>query len=144
MNVAALAEQVGVTAHTVRYYERAGLIPPPRRAANGYRDYGPADLDRLRFIQGCQRLGLRLREIKSLLDVRETGACPCEPAADLMQRRVREIDAEIDQLRALRAELSAIAARLPSADCPDPIPETWCREEVSSDAELHVLRRPAV
>jgi DNA-binding transcriptional MerR regulator len=143
MKVATLAEQAGVSAHTVRYYERSGLIPRAQRAANGYRDFGPADVDRLLFIQGCQRLGLRLREIKTLLAVRDTGVCPCEPAADLMARRISEIDAEMERLRALRAEIAAIAAGLPGSDCRPPTPGTWCPEEVNP-RELRLLRRPAV
>jgi DNA-binding transcriptional MerR regulator len=70
----------GVTTDTARYYERAGLLPPPRRTPAGYRAYDVDAVDRLRFIQGAQRLGLRLRDVVDLLAVRDTGACPCEPA----------------------------------------------------------------
>src|SRR3954463_2561425 len=124
--VAELAAAVGAPPDTVRYYERAGLLPPPRRTAAGYRSYDNAAVERMRFIQGAQRLGLRLADIRTLLDVRDTGTCPCEPAEDLLRRRMAEVDAEIARLLALRAEMAAMADALPSADCPPPSPGTWC------------------
>jgi DNA-binding transcriptional MerR regulator len=126
LRIAELARAVGVPTDTVRYYERVGLLPPPRRTAGGYRDYDPQAVDRLQFIQGAQRLGLRLVDIGHLLAVRDTGQCPCEPAGELLRRRLDDVDAQIVQLTALRAEMSAMAAALPRAECPDPTPGTWC------------------
>lgn len=79
MSVAQLAVRVGVRPDNIRYYERSGLIPPAPRTAADHRRYGEDAVDRLRFIQGAQRLGLRLREIADLIAVRDTGNCPCEP-----------------------------------------------------------------
>ena len=126
LRVAELAEAVGVRPDTIRYYERAGLLPPPDRSPAGYRQYGVVAVDRLRFIQGAQRLGLRLADIRTLLAVRDTGVCPCEPAEQLLQRRIAEVDAEISRLTTLRHEMAAMAAALPAADCPPPSPGTWC------------------
>ncbi|MGH8829087.1 MAG: MerR family transcriptional regulator, partial [Jiangellaceae bacterium] len=61
LRVAELAAAVGVGRDTIRYYERSGLLPPPRRTESGYRSYDLDAIDRLKFIQGAQRLGLRLR-----------------------------------------------------------------------------------
>ena len=129
LRVAELARAVGVPTDTVRYYERVGLLPPPRRTATGYRDYDVGAIDRLRFIQGAQRLGLRLVDIGHLLAVRDTGHCPCEPAGELLRRRLDDVDAEIARLTELRAEMAAMAAALPQADCPAPTPGTWCPPE---------------
>jgi DNA-binding transcriptional MerR regulator len=118
-----------VRTDTIRYYERVGLLPPPARTATGYRDYDAGAVDRLTFIQGAQRLGLRLVDIGRLLTVRDTGQCPCEPAGELLRRRLDEVDEEIARLTALRAEMAAMAAALPQADCPAPTPGTWCPPE---------------
>lgn len=126
LRVSELAGMVGVAADTVRYYERAGLLPPPARTAGGYRAYDADAVDRLRFIQGAQRLGLRLRDIADLLAIRDTGVCPCEPAEQLLRRRLAELDAELARLAALRAEMVAMVEALPSAQCPPPSPGTWC------------------
>jgi DNA-binding transcriptional MerR regulator len=148
--VGQLAARAGVRADTIRYYERAGLLPEPSRTDGDHRRYGPADLDRMLFIRGAQRLGLRLAEIRELLVVRETGVCPCGPAEVLLREHVAEIDREIARLAALRAELSGMIAGLsgPSGSCPDPVPGTWCaadRQETESnpgggDRNVLVLR----
>ena len=77
LTVSKLAARVGLTADTIRYYERAGLLPPPDRAASGYRAFEDDPVDRLRFIKGAQRIGLHLQEIKELLDIPDRGLCPC-------------------------------------------------------------------
>lgn len=137
--MSALAKRVGIGADTVRYYEKAGLLPAPERTAVDYRSYDESAVDRLRFIQGGRRLGLRLREIKTLLEVRDTGQCPCEPAEQLLRHHIGEIDRELARLRALRRELAVMADQLPGPDCPDPAPGTWQPrtdngKEVSADA----------
>lgn len=120
-----VAQQTGVTADTLRYYERIGLLPAPARTTGAHRRYGPDTLDRVRFIRGAQRLGLSLTDIATLLAVRDTGACPCEPASELLRRRIGELDAETNRLAALRAELLTMADALPADDCLDPAPGTW-------------------
>jgi DNA-binding transcriptional MerR regulator len=116
LRVGELADAVGVSSDTIRYYERAGLLPAPQRTPGGYRAYGDDALDRLRFIQGAQRLGLRLDDIRDLLAVRDTGICPCEPAEQHLRRRLAELD----------AQMVAMLDALPSPDCPPPTPGTWC------------------
>ncbi len=126
LSVAQLAARVDVRPDTIRYYERAGLIPPPPRTTGSHRRYGEDAVDRLRFIQGAQRLGLRLRDIATLLAVRDTGECPCEPAEQLLRQRITELNAELARLTALRVDLVRMADALPANDCPDPDPGTWC------------------
>ena len=126
LRVAQLAGEVGVSPDTIRFYEREGLLPRPPRSAAGYRQYPVEAVERVRFIQGCQRLGLRLREIVELLSIRDTGTCPCEPAELLLSRRIAELDAELARLSALRAELVRTVSSLPADGCQEPSPGTWC------------------
>jgi DNA-binding transcriptional MerR regulator len=136
LRIGEVAGAAGVTADTIRYYEREGLLPAPDRTASGYRAYDGAAVDRLRFIQGAQRLGLRLGDIRDLLAVRDTGTCPCEPAEDLLTRRLAEVDAEIARLTALRTDMARMLAGLAQPQCPAPVPGTWVPatrgEEVST------------
>ena len=139
LTVGQLAARVGVTADTVRYYERSGLLPEPSRTDGDHRRYGPADLDRMLFIRGAQRLGLRLAEIRELLAVRDTGACPCGPAETLLSEHIGELDREIARLARLRADLARMVAGLTASSgaCPDPVPGTWCaadRHDTESNA----------
>ena len=139
LTVGQLAARAGVRADTIRYYERSGLLPEPNRTDGDHRRYGPADLDRMLFIRGAQRLGLRLAEIKVLLAVRDTGVCPCGPAETLLSEHIGEIDREIARLARLRADLARMVVGLSgqSGPCPDPVPGTWCaadRQEAESNA----------
>jgi DNA-binding transcriptional MerR regulator len=127
LSVAGLARVTQSTPHTVRFYEREGLLPPPPRTSAGYRRYGQDAVDRLRFIEGAQRLGLRLREIRDLLKVRDEGSCPCGEAAVLLRDRITELDQQIEQLVELRGTLSAMESQIPSQNCPDPAPGVWRR-----------------
>jgi DNA-binding transcriptional MerR regulator len=126
MSVSELAHRATVRADTIRYYERVGLLVPARRTAAGHRRYGEEAVDRLLFIRGAQRLGLRLREIRELVSVRETGVCPCEPAEVLLRQKITEIEDEIARLSALHRDLISMADQLPWGECPDPAPGTWC------------------
>ena len=126
MSVAQVAAKVGVRPDTIRYYERAGLLHPPARTSGDHRRYSDDVLDRLHFTRGAQRLGLRLREIATLLQVRDTGHCPCEPAEQLLRQRIDEIDDEMVRLATLRTDLVRMADSLPAEDCLDPEPGRWC------------------
>jgi DNA-binding transcriptional MerR regulator len=132
LTVGQLAARTGVRTDTVRYYEREELLPVPQRTDGEHRRYGPADVDRLLFIRGAQRLGLRLAEIRELLAVRDTGTCACQPAERLLRRNVTEINTEIERLAALRAELLGMLTAMPGPDCPDPLPGTWCPPGLAS------------
>jgi DNA-binding transcriptional MerR regulator len=131
LRISELARAVGVAPDTLRYYERVGLLPPPSRTSSGYRTYGVAAIDRMRFIQGAQRLGLTLRDVRDLLAVRDTGTCPCEPAEQLLRRRLDELERELTRLTTLRADILRMAEQLPSAQCPPPTPGTWCPPQIA-------------
>jgi MerR family mercuric resistance operon transcriptional regulator len=143
LTVGQLAARAGVRADTVRYYERVGVLPVPQRTEGEHRRYGPADVDRLLFVRGAQRLGLRLVEIRELLTVRDTGVCACEPAENLLRRHVAEIEVELARLTALRGDLLGMLATMPGPDCSDPLPGTWCppeaRQGKGGDAHVPML-----
>jgi DNA-binding transcriptional MerR regulator len=110
MRVSQVAERAGVSPDAVRFYEKEGLIAPPPRSASGYREYDPTTPQRIRFIKSAQELGLKLAEIGELLEIQDRGACPCGHTRSLVEQRMAEIDAELDRLTKLRANLAAMAA----------------------------------
>ena len=109
LRISEIAQRAGVSADTVRYYEREGLLPPPSRSASGYREYDERVADRLRFIKGALAFGLRLSEIRELLEIQDRGACPCEHTKTLVEKRSAELVAEIERLSRLHAELQRMA-----------------------------------
>ena len=103
--VGQLARQAGVKADTVRFYERAGLLPHPERTAAGYRAYPSDAANRLRFIRQAQALGLSLDEIKRVLRMRDSGKLPCDYVIELAERRLREVERELAGLQGVRDSL---------------------------------------
>ena len=69
MNIGTVAEQSGVPAKTIRYYESIGLITPAARELNGYRRYGSTDMRALSFIKRARGLGFSVEEVRDLLDL---------------------------------------------------------------------------
>jgi DNA-binding transcriptional MerR regulator len=127
LTVSSLAERVGLRPHTLRYYEELGLLPEPARSAAGYRLYDEALTERLHFIKGAQRFGLRLADIRQLLQALDHGRCPCGHTEALLRERMTEIDAELDRLHALRAELDRMIQQRPSAVTATD--QWWCEQE---------------
>ncbi len=128
LRISQLAKATGVAPDTIRYYERLGIITPPRRTPAGYRLYGPAEVERLAFIKGAQSVGLRLRDVGELLQIRDRGLCPCGHTEALIRQRTQELDEQINQLRTVRDELDAMSRRLPT-NCPDGEPPWACDRE---------------
>ena len=138
LTVSALADQAGLSADTVRYYERVGLLPPPARSAAGYRLYDQAAVGRLRLIKGAQRAGLRLREIGELLQVADRGRCPCGHTETLLRERLGEVRAELARLRALEAELTRLLEHYPDPACPETVTAAaawWCAPDCPEPCE---------
>jgi DNA-binding transcriptional MerR regulator len=120
MRIGEFAGASGVPAKTIRYYESVGLLPQPRRLDNGYRDYDRSAVGRLEFIRAAQAIGLSLGEIRGVLDFRDRGSVPCTHVADLIDRRAREVTAQIAALERVRTDLERLARRarqLSPRDC---------------------------
>ncbi len=100
-----LAQQTGVPAKTIRYYEDIGLLPPPARQANNYRQYSEAAVERLRFIASARSLGLSLQDIAKILAIRDAGIPPCDHVLATLQERLADIDRRIADMLALRDTL---------------------------------------
>jgi DNA-binding transcriptional MerR regulator len=109
LRVSEVAQRAGVSADAVRFYEKEGLLPSPPRSPAGYREYDPTIPQRIRFIKGAQEMGLKLAEIGELLEIQDRGACPCGHTKTLVERRITEIDAEINRLSSLRSSLASLA-----------------------------------
>jgi DNA-binding transcriptional MerR regulator len=107
MNIGQLAEQTGVSADTLRYYEREGLIQPPARAANGYRSYQEVDAQRVRFVRSAQALGFTLAEIRGILPQLNAGRMDRRAIEAHLQAKIAEIDGHIRQMQAKKRELVA-------------------------------------
>ena len=121
MNVSAVADAVGVTPETVRYYSRIGLLRPRRNPSNGYREFSAGDANRLRFLCKARRLGFSVADLQDILSHADAGDSPCP----MVRTRVAQ---QLDTVREQIAELSKLAERLEAAmalwaELPDGVPD---------------------
>lgn len=94
MTVTTVARRCGISRTTLLYYESHGLLrKAPRTAAGNYRAYDEGDVRRVQQVRQYRRLGLGVRDIRTLLEHPEGGA------ASILERRLAAIDAEVEALR---------------------------------------------
>ncbi len=93
LTVTKLARQCGLSRSTLLYYEAVGLLKPPARTAGGYRTFDAKSEARLRQICVYRNAGLRLADIREILDRPQTSA------SAVLTRRLAELDAEVERLR---------------------------------------------
>ena len=106
ITVGQVARRTGLTPKAIRLYESRGLLPVAERTSAGYRTYTDRDIDLLRFVRQAKTLGMRLDEVKEIIDFQQEGAQPCGMVIELVDRRLREIDKTLRDLKALRKGLA--------------------------------------
>jgi MerR family transcriptional regulator, copper efflux regulator len=102
MRIGELARVSGASADTIRYYERIGLMPAPRRTPGGYREYPAGAANRIRIIRNAAQLGFPLQEIARVLRIRDSGGAPCRQVRDYARSLVGGIEQRIAELQAER------------------------------------------
>lgn len=123
-----LAKGTNVPPRTIRFYEAKGILPPPGRSPSGYRLYGPDDLKRLSLIRRARSLGFSLSEVRNLVGLAQHERCDSfqGKAAQLMIRRLAEVDAAIEQLNETRRELQQSLSGYNGGDCQQAVLQCGC------------------
>ena len=104
--IRAMAERCGMTAHTLRYYERVGLIQPVGRARNGHRRYSEADAAWLNFLHCMRATNMPIREMQRYAAMREMGDETSEQRRQLLEDHQATIAARIEALQKAHALLT--------------------------------------
>lgn len=115
MRIGELGRATGVDVETIRYYEKAGLLPAPARQLNGYRAYQPIHIERLAFIRHCRALDIPLSEIKRLLEFVAHPERECGDINLLIDEQLARVHARLQSMQALERQLTALRSR-----CDDP------------------------
>lgn len=102
------AQTVGLSADTLRYYEKIDLVPRPARGVGGQRSYGEKDLARLRFVTRAQALGFSLEEIRQLLRFRENPARCSKSVRKLAQSKCEALSAHRQTIEQMQRELTLL------------------------------------
>lgn len=109
MNIGEVARASGVSAKMIRYYETIGLIPPARRAGNGYRVYTEVEAHTLSFIKRARKLGFSVEQIERLVALwRDKGRSSAE-VKKIALDHVRELEVKIAELQAMNRTLRHLA-----------------------------------
>jgi len=120
MKIGELSRITGTNVETVRYYERIGLLPKPGRTGGNYRDYAPAEVERLRFIRHARGLGFEIADIRSLLDLSEHPERDCCDIDRIATSHLASVEGKLRRLEQLRNELARMLAQCRGgqvADC---------------------------
>lgn len=100
-----VTRRLGISADTLRYYERIGLLPKVARKAGGVRVYNDQELSRLRFVRRAQAMDFTLAEIKQLLALRTAPGRARTPVRRLTEQKLAAVEARLKELKTLRDEL---------------------------------------
>lgn len=119
MNIGEVARESGVSAKMIRYYESIGLIQVAGRTEAGYRQYAASDLHTLRFIRRSRNLGFSLDRIKTLLGLWQDQSRQSAEVKELAGQYIRELDAQIENLISVRAQLEHLSLACHGDDRPD-------------------------
>ena len=127
LKIGQVAKETGLSVKAIRFYEKIGLIPPPQRTfSSGYRLYTETDLRRLRLIQRTKLLGLKLWQIKEIVESLKGQGCDCQRLKPRLQKlvngQIEEIDRKLRELSLLKEELKKIQKGSEKT----PLPQGFC------------------
>ncbi len=106
MTIGDLAKAAGVNVETIRFYQRKGLMPEPKRPAGSIRRYGRNDQSRLHFIKAAKRLGFNLDETAQLLQLED--GTSCAQARTKAESKHEEVRLKLADLHQMEATLSGL------------------------------------
>ncbi|MBA5202951.1 MULTISPECIES: Cu(I)-responsive transcriptional regulator [Pectobacterium] len=121
MNISDVAKKTGLSSKTIRFYEEKELLTTPLRSENGYRSYDDHHVEELTLLRQARQVGFNLDECRELVTLFND---PLRRSADVKARtlqKVQEIEMHIEELKAMREQLLALAEQCPGdggADCP--------------------------
>ena len=105
LSIDEVAQRSGLTAHTLRYYERIGLLRPVPRTASGVRDYGEADCQRIEFVKCMRSAGMPIEALIEYMELFQGGDATLgarkailEEEREKVRERMAEMQAGLDHL----------------------------------------------
>jgi len=121
LTVSEVAKQTGVSAHTVRYYVREGLLVPNKQAENSYSLFSPTEVSRLQFIRTAKMLGFTLNEIRQILENAQLGESPCAEVREVIQQHIVDNRRRIEEMQQLQERMELAVTKWETM--PDGIPD---------------------
>lgn len=107
-SIGELASATDTKVETIRYYERVGLLPKPKRTPGNYRRYEADHLGRLSFTRRARDLGFSIEQVRNLISLGDQRDRSCETVDAIAREHLAEVDRKIADLKGLRRELDAL------------------------------------
>jgi MerR family mercuric resistance operon transcriptional regulator len=114
-----VARIAGCGGETVRFYEKAGLLPVPPRTRAGHRVYGREHARRLRFVVRCRAVGFPLDAVRDLLDLIDRGAVTCAEVQTRASAHLALVHERLAELARMERALQSLVARCDGREVPD-------------------------
>jgi DNA-binding transcriptional MerR regulator len=111
LTIKELAKSTETSTETIRYYEKIGIIPKPKRLENGYRSYDKAYIIKIKFIIKAKKLGFTLQEIKQLFSNALDPEATCYDIADIALAKIEQIDQQIYELSKMKELLNSVSIK---------------------------------
>jgi DNA-binding transcriptional MerR regulator len=114
LTIGQVAKATGITAKTIRYYEEAGVTPPPVRSPSGYRLYSETDVRRFDLIRRARALDMTLTEVRQLAELAGSEGCDAfqQQFQEVVRRKQEDVDRRIADLLTLKQDLQRVEAHL--------------------------------
>ncbi len=136
MRISELANATKETPRTLRFYETVGLLPPPPRAPDGYRNYESCAIDQVRFIRSLQQTGLSLSDIATLVHIRDKTEPPNPSDSQILASATSRLDHHLATIMRMRADLASLAHSAPAPiDLKTPRQDAKARNEMQTRTE---------
>ncbi len=109
MRISELARRTGLSTHTLRFYEKRGLVSHRGRSESGYREYDEADLRRVEFVRSARNVGFSLEDIALLLSIRvDLDRHSCEQVAEVTRRKLTQVNERLGELQSMKRTLEIL------------------------------------
>lgn len=99
LGIQAISNLTGITPHTLRYYEKSGLIHAITKAENGRRRYSTADLEWIRFLARLRSTGMSIRQMQRIAELRRQGTATTKERRILLEEHKNKLAEEIEKLQ---------------------------------------------
>ena len=111
MRIGELAATCGCPVETIRYFEKIGLLPHPKRGSNGYREYDESQQKWLQFILRSRALGFTQNEVRRLSDITQQSEATCPDVHDLLVEHIAGVQEKLIDLKRMKRSLERLKSK---------------------------------
>ena len=122
MRIGELAKTTGIGIDAIRFYERHGLLPEPKRRESGYRTYAVDDVRQLQFIARAKQLGFSLQEIRELLELSNARDTDVARVTAATEKKLQDVERRLAEMTRIRDGLRTLIERCPGHGSPEDCP----------------------